>query len=199
MREVAAATLLLLAVAVARPAAEDDISRGVTHEQMKVRIAREEARVRGVLAADLLTKTLGAELKAAVSSGGPAEAVTVCASRAMALTDSVSAVLGLRIRRVSDRNRNPGGAPNQLERAVLARFSEEGAPADTFFADSAGDWHYLRAIRIEKPLCLKCHGPKEELAEDVRAVLRQDYPEDLATGYRFRELRGAFSVTVPAR
>jgi hypothetical protein len=41
-------------------------------------------------------------------------------------------------------------------------------------------------------MCLACHG--DAPAEDVRAVLMEYYPGDLATGFAEGDLRGLFSI-----
>jgi len=53
---------------------------------------------------------------------------------------------------------------------------------------------YMRAIRINMPLCLQCHGMEEDLAPDVVEQLTKLYPDDTATGFSQGDLRGAFVV-----
>jgi len=63
----------------------------------------------------------------------------------------------------------------------------------------------LQTERVHPPAegegaCLTCHGPTESIPEDVRAALRERYPDDKATGYAVGDLRGALwaeSVTTP--
>jgi hypothetical protein len=143
---------------------------------------------------------LGGELKAAVGSGGPHKALHVCNTKAQAITDSLSARLGVTMRRVSERYRNPADAPDEIERPILRRFADEGAPVETLLVrgnESETTYHYMRAIHINKAVCIKCHGKMENLSGEVVEALADLYPEDLATGYMFGDLRGAFSVLIP--
>src|SRR5690606_22166510 len=109
---------------------------------------------------------------------------------------------GVYVRRVSDRVRNPVNAPDPAERRDLERLAtlhrEGRLPADTAYLDRSGDapaLHYLRPI-VVAPACLACHGPRQEIAPEVRAILQERYPADAATGYRAGDLRGAVSVRV---
>jgi hypothetical protein len=154
----------------------------------------------GRSATDSLMYVLGGELKAAVASGGPHKALHICNTRAQAITDSLYANLGIKMRRVSERYRNPIDAPDEMELAILRRFGDEDAPVETLLVRRNEDgttYHYMRAIRIDKAVCIKCHGKREKLSNEVVEALAALYPKDLATGYTFGDLRGAFSVLIP--
>ncbi len=158
------------------------------------------ARVIAETAAHDLMTILGGELRSALAEGGPAAAIDVCSRRAQAITDSLSQAHAVRLRRVSERYRNPADTPTDTERAILARFTEEDAPADTIFAVGEGEeraYLYMRPIRIDKLVCLRCHGSTERIPTEVRQAIRERYPDDRATGFEFDDLRGAFSVRVP--
>ena len=43
-----------------------------------------------------------------------------------------------------------------------------------------------------------CHGPREEISEEVIAKLDEYYPEDAATGFAEGDLRGWIWVEAPA-
>jgi hypothetical protein len=147
-------------------------------------------------------------LRSAVAEGGTEQALDVCSIHAQAVTESLAVGMDVTLRRVSERYRNPADAPDANEREVLQRFAQDGAPADTVFVVQPGalpdaseqqaTYRYMRAIRITKPLCLKCHGRPEKIDPTTLSRLAELYPEDRATGYAFRDLRGAFSVTIPA-
>ena len=144
---------------------------------------------------------LKSELTAAMQAGGPVQAIEVCHTKAAMIADEVSAQQGLQIERVSLRNRNPGNAPNEWQRAVLESFEQQKAAG----ADPAAlSWHeiaesgqrrefrFMKAIPTQS-LCLACHG--EALAPPVAAKIAELYPEDRATGFSEGDLRGAFVVT----
>jgi hypothetical protein len=46
-------------------------------------------------------------------------------------------------------------------------------------------------------VCLACHG--QTLAPEIQEALDTDYPHDRARGYELGQIRGAFSITWPAR
>jgi hypothetical protein len=113
---------------------------------------------------------------------------------------------GWRVRRVSDRLRNPADAPDAWEVRQLALF-EERHRAKPLDADAEA-WEVVRedgrrALRYAKPvvipgeLCLRCHGDPATFDAALRDSLSLRYPDDRATGYRVGDLRGAISVRIP--
>lgn len=166
---------------------------------------KQAAEQRAEKAANELVGTLLGEVQRAMKEGGPANAVRTCAEKAQPLTDKVAAANTVRLRRVTEKPRNPVDAPDDYERAVLRRFHDM-AEAGTL---EAGTLHsevvtvegrkvlrYMKPITIKKP-CLACHAPEEKLDAEVRAAIAERYPEDRATGYAAGDLRGAISVMVP--
>ena len=57
---------------------------------------------------------------------------------------------------------------------------------------------YLRYFRplIVAPLCITCHGPKENIPQEVGTILAERYPEDRATGFLVGDVRGAITVKI---
>lgn len=151
----------------------------------------DEATARANAAADDLARTLRARRLAAMSEGGPALAVRVCADEAQRMAAEVAARHGARVGRSSLRLRNPADAPPEWVAAWLAAQGERFATGITGFARvEDGQARVLRPIVVEGP-CLGCHGPAESIAPEVAALLRERYPGDAATGYRIGDLRGA--------
>lgn len=142
---------------------------------------------------------LKTELMAALEQGGPAFAIDVCNTIAPDLSAEYSETPGWEIKRVSSRPRNPENAPDPFEAGVLARLETAGA------SDAIHEWvrrpegdstfYYFKSIRVAE-LCLNCHGPVEGLAPGLVQTLAEEYPDDLATGYKTGDFRGAFVVTV---
>ena len=58
-------------------------------------------------------------------------------------------------------------------------------------SDGKKQLRYMKAVPTEGA-CLACHGT--QLSEDVRAGLKEMYPDDRATGYNIGEVRGAIVV-----
>ena len=108
---------------------------------------------------------------------------------------------GLKLSRVSLRNRNPANAPEDWQIAVLQSFEnrkDKGEdPASLSWheiANVAGrqQFRFMKAIPTA-PLCLQCHG--SAITPDVEARLNELYPLDKATGFETGDIRGAFVVT----
>jgi hypothetical protein len=165
----------------------------------------EAARAREV--AQTLLNESRALLMKEISALGPAGALQECSAVALDLAKKHEGD-GWRIRRVSDRLRNPADAPDKYETAVLASFAAKhskgalGPDTEQIEVVTGNDGkhlRYMRPITIAGALCLKCHGGAGEIAPDVQARIRQLYPADRATGYRLNDLRGAVSIRIPMR
>jgi hypothetical protein len=146
---------------------------------------------------------LKSELSAAMQAGGPLQAIEVCHAKAPAIAIEVSAQQGLKIGRVSERNRNPSNAPTPWQAAVLQDFESRKAagedPASLTWqeiaeTDEGREFRFMKAIPTA-PLCLACHG--QTIAPPVAEKLAELYPDDRATGFSEGDLRGAFVVTRP--
>lgn len=155
-------------------------------------------------------KKLGSDLKgqlvAAIESGGPKQALSVCKTVAPALASQVSATSGLKVGRTALRVRNPANAPDAWERSVLEQFlSQVNAGADPgkleraeIITDESGasTFRYMKAIPMGTNPCMTCHGAPEPM---LKAEIDRLYPADQATGFRPGQLRGAFTVSGPAQ
>lgn len=138
---------------------------------------------------------------------GPAGALEACAAVAQDLARKHEGE-GWRIRRVSDRPRNPADAPDAYEARVLAAFAQQHAKGQLrpdsehveVVTESGQRFvRYMKPITIPGALCLKCHGTPSDIAPDVQARIRKLYPRDRATGYKVNDFRGAVSVKIPLR
>ncbi|MGQ9901916.1 MAG: Tll0287-like domain-containing protein [Fimbriimonadales bacterium] len=168
-------------------------------QQVSEAALRERARA----AADtLLTRLLG-RLKDEYQQGGAERGVRVCTQVAQSLTRQVASEQGVQIRRVSLKNRNPRNAPDAWERQVLQRWERDlkaGKPISEVaqWRTERGQrvYRYMRPIALAMPLCMECHGDPKTIKPEVRRLIRQNYPNDKAIGYKLDDLRGAFSVTI---
>lgn len=161
---------------------------------------RERVAETGAAASDALMKSLGAQLKGALRSGGPVEAIAICQQVAMPLTASAGDSFdGVSIRRTTLQPRNPANAPDELDRAVLEAMAataraREGAPEPVieWRADRA---RYYRPLLIQE-VCLRCHGDPAEFPPALVQALEERYPDDRATGYALGDFRGVIRVDV---
>lgn len=141
--------------------------------------------------------TLLPTLQQAMAEGGPVKAVEVCSASALSIADELGQETGWSVRRVSLKTRNGEHAtPDSWEREALVKFDlmrANGASAAelTISETVAGEFRFMQG-QITQPLCLTCHG--SGISPEVRSALDQHYPDDLATGYRAGDVRGAISL-----
>jgi len=143
--------------------------------------------------------SLQPRLMEAIQTGGPVEAIRVCATAAPDIASRLSRETGWSVKRVSLKARNKSAEPDHWERDTLLQFESRLAagemPAQLTQVDQIdGQFRYMKA-QIVQPLCLNCHG--STLDQDVAQALQNHYPDDAATGYQLGEIRGAFSLSAP--
>jgi hypothetical protein len=146
---------------------------------------------------ELLKKRLVTRLQAELQRGGPAAAIDVCRSEALAITRAVAAERGVALGRTSHRLRNVSNTPPPWAAPHLAglegKKAEQVAPLVVDLGDRVG---VLRPLATQE-LCLPCHGAREGLSAEVRAVLERSYPADQAVGFAVGDLRGFAWAEVP--
>jgi hypothetical protein len=149
-----------------------------------------------------LIQTLGGELKAAMTAGGPAQAIGVCKERAPKIAGEAAARTGMQIKRVSLKNRNPKGVPDVWESAAIASLEQRlaaGEKPETLDMNAVVStpegkvYRYAKAL-VMQPVCVNCHGAAENLSPEVKAKLAAEYPDDKAIGYAPGMLRGILSI-----
>ena len=187
------ATVILTTSLLAMPAAAqqqtaDDLAT-MTYEAQQV--SREFA------------SSLGDALKQALKDSGPEGAISVCRDTAPALAGSLSRRTGWKVARVSLKTRNPMiGQPDAWEQQVLEQFDKDAAaakgPMALQFSEIVTEpqgryFRFMQALPV-KPLCLTCHGTEHTIPPSVRERLKQEYPNDRATGYYAGEIRGAITI-----
>ncbi|MBN4073712.1 MAG: hypothetical protein COC05_02185 [Gammaproteobacteria bacterium] len=151
-------------------------------------------------------KQLGGTLQKEMKAGGPEAAVTVCRDVAPNIANDVSLENGWQVTRVSSKPRNAmTGFPDAWEQVVLQDFEKRAAKGEKYadmsysevVTEPAGkSFRYMKAIGVA-PMCLSCHGSKDEISEAMRTKLETLYPHDKATGYKVGDLRGAVSIKQP--
>lgn len=148
-----------------------------------------------------LADALQTELKAAIQTGGPVAAIEVCNTRALPISQSVSADNGMQVSRVSIKNRSPLNEASTWQAAVLENFEAQKAAGkevqslswtETVLTGNGKEFRFMKAIPTGG-VCLACHGVA--LAPEISSKLAQLYPEDKATGFNEGDIRGAFVVT----
>jgi hypothetical protein len=163
-----------------------------------------EAEQARMVASQVLGETKSV-LERALQGGQPVAALQVCASVAQNIARRHERQ-GWRVRRVSEKVRNPADTPNADELVVLRGWQADqrggrltaAAEHQTILTEGGRRYlAYMKPIFIAGPVCLQCHGTPDQLGPGVADALRQLYPDDQATGYAVGDLRGAISVTLP--
>jgi hypothetical protein len=156
-------------------------------------------------AAGGLIQTLGGELKAAMTAGGPAGAISVCKEKAPKIAAEAAQKTGMQVKRVSLKNRNPKGVPDAWETQALADLEKRlaaGEKPETLDMHAVVDtpdgkvFRYAKAL-VTQPICLNCHGDPDKMPPDVKASLAAEYPDDKAVGYSAGMIRGVLSIKKP--
>lgn len=143
---------------------------------------------------------LSSNLMAAMTKDGPVGAISFCNERAIELTDSMSTNLGVSIKRVSDKPRNPNNAASTDELAFIqsikTAIKNGEKPMPEFHDLKNSNTTYLPILT--NGLCLKCHGVEtEDISPETLNKLNELYPKDLARGYSLNDLRGIWVIDIP--
>jgi len=156
----------------------------------------------GQLAAGALLKTLQTELKGAIETKGMMGAISICNTRALDITDSLSKKLPRvnEIKRTSFKYRNLKNKPDSFEQEALKYFSSDPENLKEVLVQKIvkgmnTHFRYYKPMVI-KPVCVFCHGPGENMAPDLTKKLKNIYPDDKATGYNIGDFRGIVRVSV---
>ena len=154
-----------------------------------------EKLIRGKEIAAATFQSLSSELKQAMSNGGVTHAINYCNTRALPITDSLSQLYNVKIKRTSDKWRNPANQPNQAEQTMIATYRNQKKDGATLqpTVKSRDNQLVFYAPIMTQGLCLSCHGKKANMPE--YATIKSLYPKDLATGYESGQLRGIWSIT----
>lgn len=190
-RSFAAAAFLLLAC----------VAHGVSEETTTLESYAARART----AVKEMGGKLQDQLKSALAAGGAVSAISVCKTVAPQIAAAQSGATGFTVRRTALKVRNSANAPDDLERKVLEDFAARVATGtdpsslehiERVTSGGSSTVRYFKAIPMAKEPCLACHGT--DLKADVRDAIAKLYPSDQATGFKAGDLRGMFSVTMPA-
>ncbi len=140
---------------------------------------------------------LGKNLMGTIKERGTVAALQFCNIKAIALTDSMATIHKARIKRVSDKTRNPNNRANETELKNIEVFKsmltnkEEIAP----ITETKNDSIYFYYPIVTNSMCLKCHGsPNKDIDPTILLSLKDLYPNDEAIGYSENQVRGVWSI-----
>ncbi len=176
---------------------------GVSHSQQSHQDSQFE---QALLKARQLSKELAEKVRGLllqeIERGGFENAAHVCSELAQAITQQFNKRTGYYARRVSLRYRNPKNIPDDYERRKLEELDflnrEKRLENEYMEVVKEGSQEYLRYMKplVAIPLCLVCHGPKENIPSEIKAMLVEKYPDDRATGFLSGDVRGGISVKI---
>ena len=147
---------------------------------------------------------LSAKLQAAMQSGGPEKAITVCKEIAQPTTENTSDTFAnLKLTRISLKPRNPSNSADTFDQKILHEW-EQNISEGTQLPDAVVKLKSVPSAVYYNPIltgeiCLNCHGDRATFPPTFQAKLKQLYPNDQATGYKTGHLRGAFRVEFPIK
>ena len=108
----------------------------------------------------------------------------------------IGAENGWVVQQLAKKYRNPAHKLDPEAETLHEQFAESPGLTDTWVRtvrDNTEGWRYARRITVQSS-CLACHGPKEKRP----AFVKKGYPDDRAYGFEEGDLRGLYSVFVPA-
>ena len=151
-----------------------------------------DPKAKAIAAKDALVEQLSGKLVRAMSTQGPAAAIEVCSNEASKIAKSVGEKHGVKIGRTSLKLRNPANEPPAWVKPLL-----DASPPEPQLVDlPEGHTGVLLPIKLQAK-CLTCHGPTEQIPDEILSQLAKLYPDDQATGFEVDDLRGWFWVEVP--
>ncbi len=165
----------------------------------------EEAMVWGDSITQEAQAQLTAQLHAAIAANGPAGAIDFCKVNALPILESLGTKHAVTLRRVSSQPRNPADAPNAQELPLLDAYAynaENNISSDTTIqtVENGEVLLYTKPILMANAFCLSCHGDsKKDITPETAAKLKQQYPQDPATGYALGDLRGMWALRLPKK
>ncbi len=125
--------------------------------------------------------------------------IEFCHEKAIPLTSDFfkehERVIG--VKRTSLKIRNSANAPDERENAVLKAWAKveskkQKLPPFEIETVSENEIRFYKPLRVEA-MCLTCHG---QPSGDLRAAIKNKYPNDKATGFKEGDLRGLIRVSL---
>lgn len=146
-------------------------------------------------------KELGKNLMGAIKMEGTLGALEFCNVQAYPLTDSMAVVHRAKIKRVSDKPRNPSNQANDEELGYIESFKKaiaSGGEVNPIMTEENGQVRFYSPITTNA-MCLQCHGKLEEQIQPATMEKLQElYPADQAIGYTENEVRGIWAIVFEA-
>jgi len=149
----------------------------------------------GIKYIKMLGSALKGELKKALQTDPSGlKALDFCANKAMQITKEVNSKLpeGASVRRTALKFRNQKNTPDPIDEGVMEVFEKAAkehklTPQNIIKIDDGNFTRYYKPL-LTQEVCLKCHG--ENVSDDLKAKIKELYPNDKATGFKNGDFRG---------
>ena len=155
----------------------------------------------GKKAADLVSQRLMKTMLADIKSVGLAGAARGWSNKSVNLINETadSFNVGMKIRRPTYQYRNPINKPDNLDRVALDFFLSGESEDAKYFSRKVMDkngnrYLYYQPMYVTQK-CLLCHS--DNMSEDVKAVLKEKYPNDRAQDQKLAALIALIRVELP--
>ncbi|MEE4259636.1 MAG: DUF3365 domain-containing protein [Bacteroidales bacterium] len=154
---------------------------------------------KGTEVAGRTTSALQKALKGAIQEGGLEYAIKFCNLEALEITDSISEMETVAIKRVAEKHRNPlnkmDEAENELFTSYISQLQNEQPLHPVIIANNEGHPVFYQPI-YTGALCLNCHGKLDtNISPALAGTIQKLYPDDQATGFKEGQLRGMWAIT----
>lgn len=141
------------------------------------------------------------ELHNIINAQGKIEAINFCSDRAIKLSDSLSIVHQVSIKRSAKKNRNPVNAltekENEIYKNYVISWVQQGEVNPRIDVNEKHQPVYYDVIYMT-PFCLNCHGNLEsDISPEIAERINKLYPEDKAVNFKVTEPRGMWVITFP--
>lgn len=196
--------IFLLSCQPKKPVDREGFQKEKETRELK-RVSQAELMAKGeVLGKSVLLATeerFKSALQSAIMEEGIAGAIEYCNLNASELVRSFEDSLGISIKRVTDKPRNPMDTLSGIEKEIWEAyaFSPENREAQLLEMDEQ-NLILTKPIFISTGLCLNCHGKVgAAVTKENYALIKSMYPDDLAIDYASGDLRGMWRIIIPKK
>lgn len=141
--------------------------------------------------------SLQSNISHAIRETGIKGALKYCNLNAYPIIYHLEKKKNVKIRRASQKFRNPANQPDSLENSIIEFYADllsKGEKTEPIIRTVKKEIHFFKPI-IVKDLCLNCHGKVgEEVLEENYKIISELYPMDNSTGYKQGDLRGIWHI-----
>jgi len=144
-----------------------------------------------------MVKSLKHTLKGAIKEGGMVNGANVCKDSAVAVEKDVNDKLNnIVVKRVTTKPRNINNTPSQDELKVLNEFKKTNSKKSVTIKIDENHYKVYKPIYMEMKVCVACHGDEKTLNKKAYDIIKANYKEDKAIGYKKDDFRGAFVADI---